>query len=208
MLAITTLNSQPFYYTSDYQLIDTVFDNYTSSIYRINLSNPAIVETLMTDIGGIAFPETDEYGNWLAYEEYFHLNVINLNNLLQKNVISQHSEGIGKFSFVSAINKLVVLYDDNSPTLYNLVLVDPNSLTITDTIPYDVRWESSREEDIVFSQTGDVMYLMKTDTVLKKDISRHILYPQSRLLTPNILKNFHPPVQMNFISNSEEMVLG
>ena len=168
LLFNTSVNSQPYYYTSNYELVDSIFDNYSSTIYRINMSNPAVVETLMTNIEWIALPVSDEYGNWLAYEEYFRLFIMNVNNPGHNNVIANRSEGIVKLSYADAVDKLMILFDDNSPDIYNMVMVDPYSLTITDTIPYDVRWESSREEDIVFSQTGDVMYLMKTDTILQK----------------------------------------
>jgi hypothetical protein len=169
LISNTALISQPYYYTAKYELVDSAFENYTSDIYRINMSNPAVVETLLTNIEDLVFPKSDEYSNWLAYEEPFRLlTIMNLNNPIQKNVISQYSEITKKLSYSQATNKLVVLYLGNYPDPYKLVLVDPVTLTITDTIPYDIRWESRTKEDIIFSQSGDIMYLMKTDTVLLK----------------------------------------
>lgn len=193
LLFITTLNSQPYYYTANYELVDNAFDNYAFDIFRINMSNPALVETLLTDIEGIVPPEADEYGNWLAYEKFFQLTIMNLNNPTQKNVIANHCEGIGKFSYANAANKLVVLYDDASPNLYNMVLVDPASVTITDTIPYSIRWGSSSKEDIIFSQSGDIMYLMKTDTIQHKGYIASYSLASKQIIATKYLEDLSYP---------------
>ena len=165
ILVSSILKAQPYYYTAKYELVDSAFKNYTSDIYRINMSNPAVVETLLTNVEDLVFPKSDEYGNWLAYEEPFRLlTIMNLNNPNLKNVISQYSELTKKLSYSQAANKLVVLYLGNYPDPYKLVLVDPATLTITDTVPNDICWECRTAQDIVFSKTGDIMYLMKTDT--------------------------------------------
>jgi hypothetical protein len=169
LLFNTTLNSQPYYYTAKYELVDSAFENYTTDIYRINMSNPAVVETLITDIDYRAGGETDEYGNWLAYPEHYNsLTIMNLNNPSQKNVVLSYCESVKNLSYAEAVNKLLVLYDGEYPDWNLLVLVDPSTLTIVDSIPYDIRWEISNNEDFIFSKAGDIMYLMKADTVTKK----------------------------------------
>ena len=169
ILVSSILKAQPYYYTAKYELVDSAFENYTSDIYRINMSNPAVVETLLTNVEDLVFPKSDEYGNWLAYEEPFRLlTIMNLNNPNLKNVISQYSELTKKLSYSQAANKLVVLYLGNYPDPYKLVLVDPATLTITDTVPNDICWECRTAQDIVFSKSGDIMYLLKTDTVQQK----------------------------------------
>ncbi len=42
--------SQPYYFTSNYKIIDSTSGNYLSDIYRINFNN-AEVETLFTNYG-------------------------------------------------------------------------------------------------------------------------------------------------------------
>ncbi len=166
-IAFSILSAQPYYYTSTYKPFP-YGHHHTGDIYRINMYNPAEVESLMTNIYDLGSPITDENGNWIVYEEYLRLTIMNLNNPNQKNVISEYCEGVIMLSYAEDVNKLVILYLGDYPNPYKLVLVDPSTLTITDTIPYDIRWECSTKEDIVFSQNGDVMYLLKTDTVQQK----------------------------------------
>ena len=194
LLFNTLLHSQPYYYTAKYELVDSVFRNFTTDIYRINMSNPVIVETLMTNIAYRSSAEADEYGNWLAYTEPNNLlSIMNLNNPTQKNVISEYSEGVIKLSYASAVNKLVVLYLGNYSELYKLILVDPSTLTVVDSIPYDIRWEISTNEDFIFSKTGDVMYLMKTDTVLQKGyIASYSLISNQIVKTKYLSEIYYP----------------
>jgi|WetSurMetagenome_2_1015567.scaffolds.fasta_scaffold04994_5 hypothetical protein len=202
LLFNASLNSQPYYYTAKYELVDSVFRNFTTDIYRINMGNPAFVETLMTDITYRASIESDEYGNWLAYTEpYYLLSIMNLNNPAQKNVVSEYSEGVIKLSYASAVNKLVVLYLGNYPEPYKLILVDPSTLTITDSIPYSIRWECSTNEDIIFSKTGDVMYLMKTDTVLQKGYIAAYSLLSNQIINTKYLSDIYYPGKDDFFFN-------
>ncbi|MDX9713769.1 MAG: IPT/TIG domain-containing protein [Ignavibacteriaceae bacterium] len=163
------INSQPYYYTTKYELIDSVFRNFTTNLYRVNMGNPATVETLMTDIAYRSGSEVDEYGNWLAYNEPFRLlTLMNLNNSVQKNSIEENCESVIKLSYAKDVNKLVVLYSVESFDQTKMIIIDPITLTIVDSIPYDIRWEIWTDEDFIFSKTGDIMYLMKTDTIAEK----------------------------------------
>jgi hypothetical protein len=168
LLFNTALNSQPYYYTAEYELVDSAFENYATDIYRINMGNPAIVDTLMTNIKYRSGIETDEYGNWLAYTEpYCLLTIMNLNNPSEKNVVSEDCLGLAELSYAKAVNKLVILYYDQYID-YQMIIVDPLTLTIVDSIPNNIRWEIWTKEDFILSKTGDIMYLMKTDTIAEK----------------------------------------
>ena len=168
LLFNTTINSQPYYYTAKHELVDSAFENYTTDIYRINMGNPAVVESLMTNIKYRSGVETDEYGNWLAYTEPFYLlTIMNLNDPSEKNVVSEDCLGLAELSYAKAVNKLVILYYDQY-IYYQMIIVDPLTLTIVDSIPYDIRWEIWTNEDFILSKTGDIMYLMKTDTIAEK----------------------------------------
>jgi hypothetical protein len=158
------LHSQPYYYTSTYEPIPGLA-RHSGDLYRINMSNPAVVESLMTNVYELTSTYSDEYGNWLAYEDNRRLFIMNLNNPTQNNIIENHSEGIYKFSYAEEVNRLIVLYEANPE---KLVLVNPATLTITDTIPYDIHWEIFTDKDMSLSKIGDIMYLLKTDTVQQK----------------------------------------
>ena len=165
MVLKVSINAQPYYYISTYEPFP-VGHHGTGDMYRINMDNPAEVETLMTDVYDLGSTCSDEYGNWLADEEGFGFKIMNLNNPAQKKVISEDSQGIYKFSFSKSANNLLVLYD--AGWAKNMILVDPKSIMISDTIKNDICWECNRDEDIILSKTGDIMYMMKTDTVLRK----------------------------------------
>ncbi|MDT3695164.1 MAG: IPT/TIG domain-containing protein [Ignavibacterium sp.] len=162
---ISILNAQPYYYVSVYKPFP--FGHHgTGDIYRINMNNSAEVETLMTNVYDMEWVSSDESGNWLAYEENFELFIVNSNNLNHKNMITKYCEDLRKFSFTSAINKLVAKYSDSLS--FKMVLIDPASLLITDTIPYDIHWDCAVDKDINFSGTGNMMYLIKGDSILLK----------------------------------------
>lgn len=179
MVLVNIINAQPYYYISTYEPFP-VGHHGTGDMYRINMDNPAEVETLMKDVYDLGSTCSDEYGSWLAYEEGFGFKIMNLNNPTHKKVISQDSQGIYKFSFSKSENKLLVQYDAGH--CFNMVLVDAKTLTITDTIPYDIRWECSNEEDINFSKTGEIIYLMKTDTVLRKGYIASYSLPSKQII--------------------------
>lgn len=162
-----SINAQPYHYLSNSELIDST-SAYVSDIYRINMNNPTDIEYIITGLDGIVYPKVDENENWIAIEENEKLTIISINNLNHKNIIANNSGNINKFSYARAVNKLIAVYDNNSPDLFNMVLVDPITLTITDTIPYDLRWECWTDDDIILSKSGEIMYMMKTDTVLRK----------------------------------------
>lgn len=77
------LYAQPYYYILTYEPIPGLA-RYNGDIYRINMNNPVVVETLMTNVYELTSSYSDEYGNWLAYEENSKLFIINPNNLNQK----------------------------------------------------------------------------------------------------------------------------
>ena len=164
----SNLNSQPYYYTSTYEPIAGL-SKYKGSIYRINISNPTIVDTLIPNVSELVSVSSDEFGNWVSYGDNDLLTILSINNLVHRNVISNNSEGIIKFSYAGAINKLVVLYEsDDYPNPRKLVIVNPETLTITDSIPYDIYRRCFTSQDISFSKSGDVMYLLRGDSVLLK----------------------------------------
>jgi hypothetical protein len=186
ILGTVILNAQPYYYTSTYVRFP-YGSHHTGSIYRINLSNPAEVESLMTNVYDLGSPVSDEFGNWIAYENGLQLTIMDLNNQNRKNIISKYCEGTIKLSYAGDENKLVILYLGDYPDTYKLVLVNPMTLTLTDTIPSNIHWECSRSKDINFSQSGDLMYLMKTDTVLQKQyIASYSLSSQQIIATKYI----------------------
>jgi len=116
----------------------------------------------MTNVYDLAGVYSDEYGNWLAYEESFKLFIMNPNNLNQKNMIADYCERVKKFSYSYAVNKMIVLYH------YNMFLVDPMSLTITDSIPKDVHEDVGVASDMNLSKNGDIVYIIQGDSILLK----------------------------------------
>lgn len=161
------LSAQPYYYTSTYEPLPYGHHN-TGNIYRINMYNPTEIESLMVDIYDLGSAIPDEYGNWLAYEESFQLTIMNLNNQTQKNIISQYSEGVIRCSYAEAVNRLIIQFLGNYPNPEKMVMVDPLTLNITDTVSSDILWDCNRNEDIILSNSGDIMYLLKTDTIQQK----------------------------------------
>lgn len=167
LVLANSIQAQPYYYTSSCELIDST-SSYVSDIYRINMNNPNEIENIITGLDGVVRPQVDEYENWMAFVVNEQLTAMSINNLNHKNIIANNSWDINKFSYARAVNKLIAVYDNNSSDLFNMVLVDPITLTITDTIPYDLRWECWTDESIILSKSCEIMYMMKTDTVLRK----------------------------------------
>lgn len=161
ILIYSGLNAQPYYYALTYEPFPYGHHG-TGDMFRINMNNPAEVETLMTDVYDLESVYSDEYGNWLAYEKSSELFITNPNNLNQKNRIADYCERVKKFSYSDAINKIIVLYHNN------MVLVDPASLTITDSIPKVIYEDVLVAEDINFSKNGDIMYIIQGDSILLK----------------------------------------
>lgn len=167
LLFTSLLNSQPYYYSSNSESIDSSA-TYVSDIFRINMNDPTDIENIITGLEGVVSPNVDEYENWIAFVENEQLTIMSINNHSHKNIIANNSWSIIKFSYAQAINKLIAIYNDNSNGLFNMDLVDPVTLTISDSIPYDVCWECFLEENINLSNVGGILYFMKTDTILHK----------------------------------------
>jgi uncharacterized membrane protein YjjB (DUF3815 family) len=167
IITSSILQAQPYYYTSTYEPIEG-HSKSMGDIYRVNMNNPAIVETLLTDIYELASEISDEYGNWIAFEDNFRLTIMSINNPLHKNIIANHSEGVIKFSYSNAVNRLVIRYYGEYPNPEKMVLVEPASLTITDTIPYTISEEILTDKHANFSKNGDIMYVQSGDSVLHK----------------------------------------
>lgn len=167
LLFTSILNSQPYYYSSNRELIDST-SNYISDIYRVNMNNPIEIETILTGLDGVVRFKVDENGNWMAFVENEQLTIMSINNHNDKNIIANNSGSVIKLSFAQAINKLIAVYNDNSNGLFNMNLVDLVTLTISDSIPYDICWECFIDEAVILSKSGDIMYMMKTDTLLQK----------------------------------------
>ena len=155
------LYAQPYYYTSTYEPIPGLA-KYNGDLYRINMSNPAVVESLMTNVYELTSIYSDEYGNWLVYEENFRLFIINPNNLNQKTMITDYCDRVKKFSYSASINKLILLFNST------MVLVDPASLTTTDSIPKVIYDDVLVAENINLSKNGDIMYIIQGDSILLK----------------------------------------
>ncbi|HSD64162.1 MAG TPA: hypothetical protein VLB50_10200 [Ignavibacteriaceae bacterium] len=156
------LYAQPYYYTSTYEPIPGLA-RYNGDLYRINMNNTAVVETLMTNVFELTSPYSNENGNWLAYEQNSRLFIINPNDISQKSLIADYCDDLRKFSYAGAIDKLIVLYDGK------MVLVDPAILTITDTIPKEIYDDVVLvDKNFNFSQNGNEMYMIEGDSVLLK----------------------------------------
>jgi len=162
LVLASSIQAQPYYYTSNY-IPDEVGHHGAGSIFRINMNNPSDNDTILSNVFDMEYVSVDEYGNWLAYIENFHLFIINTNNINQKNMIAINGEDLRKFSFARTINKLIALF-----TVKFMALIDPVSLTITDSIPRVIYEDFLVSEDINFSKNGDKMFLIKGDSILLK----------------------------------------
>ena len=159
---LSIINAQPYYYTSNY-IPDEVGNHGTGSIFRINMNNPSDIDTILSHVFDMEHVSVDEHGNWLAYIENHHLFIMNSNNINQKNMIAIEGEDLRKFSFAHAINKLVALFN-----VRFMAIIDPVSLTITDSIPRAIYEDFLVSEDINLSKNGDKMFLIKGDSILLK----------------------------------------
>lgn len=178
MVLVNIINAQPYYYTSKY-IPDEVGHHGKGSIFRINMNNPSDIDTVLSNVFDMEHVSVDEYGNWLAYIENLHLFIMNSNNINQKNTIAIDGEDLRIFSFAISINKMVALFN-----VRFMALIDPISLTITDSIPRVIYEDFLVSEDINFSKNGDKMFLIKGDSIqLKPKITNY------SLLTKQIISN-------------------
>ena len=194
------LSAQPYYYTSTYEPLPYGHHN-TGNIYRINMYNPTEIESLMVDIYDLGSAIPDEYGNWLAYEESFQLTIMNLNNQTQKNIISQYSEGVIRCSYAEAVNRLIIQFLGNYPKPEKMVMVDPLTLNITDTVSSDILWDCNRNEDIILSNSGDIMYLLKTDTIQQKRFIASYSFSSKQIITSKYIEELSESQEDEFFFN-------
>ena len=184
--------SQPYYYTSTYEPIEGLSRS-MGTIYRINLNNPAIVDTLVTNVYELASVFIDETGNWLAYEDNFHLTIMSIDNPNNSNVIADHSEGIIKFSYINTIDKLIVRYDSEFQNREKMIIIDPVTMEISDTIPSNVCSEILIDSDINFSKAGDLMYILSGDSILQKPTFISYSIPSKQIISIKYLEDLSLP---------------
>jgi len=163
------------------------------TIYRINLNNPAIVDTLVTNVYELASVFIDETGNWLAYEDNFHLTIMSIDNPNNSNVIADHSEGIIKFSYINTIDKLIVRYDSEFQNREKMIIIDPVTMEISDTIPSNVCSEILIDSDINFSKAGDLMYISSGDSILQKPTFISYSIPSKQIISIKYLEDLSLP---------------
>ncbi len=184
--------TQPYYYTSTYEPIEGLSRS-MGTIYRINLNDPSIIDTLMTDVYELASVLIDETGNWLVYEDNFHLKIMSINNPNNSNDIVDHSEGIIKYSYLNTIGKLIVRYDGELPNREKMVIIDPANMDISDTIPYNVCSEILIDSDVNFSKEGDIMYVLSGDSILQKPTLISYSIPLKQIISTEYLEDFSLP---------------
>jgi hypothetical protein len=152
--------AQPYYFTSNYKLIDSTSGNFLSDIYRINFNN-AEVETLFTNHGEVGSVLDAETNSWLAIDNYNGLEIVNVNDTANKYYLTFRNQGLIRFDNSAAINRLIISYDD-AINFNTIILIDPADMEITDTISYDLL-ETNFDYNI--SKTGDKIYFRNRDTL-------------------------------------------
>jgi hypothetical protein len=157
------------------------------------MNNPTIVDTLVTDVYELASVFIDETGNWLAYEDNYHLTIINVDNPNSSNVIAYPSEGIIKFSYIDIVNKLIARYDGELPNREKMVIIDPVTMEIIDTIQYDICSEILVDSDVNFSKSGDLMYILSGDSILQKPALITYSIPSKQIISNKYLEDLSLP---------------
>ena len=165
-ISVSTMLAQPYYYhKSGYLMGDSVIQNYSFNIMRINFDNPSHADTFLSNHGEVENILIDETQNWIALKNYTLLEIINTHNTEIGNTISENCYGLNKLNFSPSINKLILLFDnDNPPDYSSLVLVDPISLNISDTISYSYH---ETAYNYYLSNSGSEIYFFDVDTLTR-----------------------------------------
>jgi hypothetical protein len=155
--------SQPYYYKAFNRLAyDQYGSEYTySTIGRINLNNPANVDTIFRDFEGVSAVLGDETDSWIIFDSYHFLILKNLNTITEQDTISFNDQGVLRFSYLSSLNKFFVYHFDGN-TFKSMITLNRDNLSIRDTIPDNVY---SRSSDFTLSKGGGYLYLNTSDSL-------------------------------------------
>ncbi|MBL1156129.1 MAG: hypothetical protein D8M51_14525, partial [Ignavibacteriae bacterium] len=164
LLINTTIYSQPYYYKSINRQANDEYGEYTlGNIVRINLNNPANVDTILMNIEGMSAVLGDETGNWIVYESYHFLILKNLNSTIEQDTISFNDQGVMRFNYLQSLNKLFVyLFGGN--TFETMITFNPNDLSTQEVIHKKIY---DRARDFILSKDGSYLYLNTSDSLSK-----------------------------------------
>ena len=164
LLINTTIYSQPYYYKSINRQANDEYGEYTlGNIVRINLNNPANVDTILMNIEGMRAVLGDETGNWIVYESYHFLILKNLNNPIGQDTISFNDQGVMRFNYLQSLNKLFV-YHFGGNTFETMITFNPNDLSTQELIHKKIY---DRARDFILSKDGSYLYLNTSDSLSK-----------------------------------------
>jgi len=165
ILFSSILNAQPYYYGSNY-IPFKVGHHGIGSIYRVNLSNLSVVETLLTNYGDVGLVLSDESQRWIALDKNFGLEIRDMNNFNHYYKVTSENQGLKYFAYSKGLNKFLCNFFSFSPNIELFVTVDPTTFTISDTIP-DMFFK--RTKHYIISKDGNYLYLDTYDSLTRID---------------------------------------